>query len=59
MLPNNLKISSLKEGGNHKYQGILEAKDINTKKMKEKSKLNTLGTPESFLSLPKLNSGNL
>ena len=27
--PNDLKTSSLKEGGNHKYQGILEAEDIN------------------------------
>ena len=36
MLPNDLKISALKEGKNCKYLGILEAEDINTKKMKEK-----------------------
>ena len=38
MLPNDLKISTLKEGKNYKYLGILEAEDINTKKMKEKVK---------------------
>ena len=38
MLPNNLKIFSLKKGENYKYLGILEAKDINTKKMNENVK---------------------
>ena len=49
MLPNDLKIL-LKEGENYKYLRILETDDINTKKMKEKSKLNTVGAPERFLS---------
>ena len=49
MLPNDLKIL-LKEGENYKYLRILETEDINTKKMKEKSKLNTVGAPERFLS---------
>ena len=44
MLPNDLKISSLKEGKNYK------AEDIITKKTKRKSKLNILGAPERFLS---------
>ena len=38
MFPNDLKISSFKEGENYKYLRILEAEDINTKKMKEKVK---------------------
>ena len=37
MLPNDLKISSLKEGENYKYLGILETEDINTRKNKRKS----------------------
>ena len=41
MLPSDVKVSSLKQGENYKYLGILEAEDINTKKMKKKSKLNT------------------
>ena len=32
MLPNDLKISSLKEDENNKYLGILEAEEKNTKK---------------------------
>ena len=48
MLPKDLKIFSLKEGENYKYLEILEAKEINSKKMKKKSKLNTLGSPERF-----------
>ena len=50
MLPNDLKISSLKEGENNKYLGILEAEEKNTKQMKEKVKANTLAAPERFLS---------
>ena len=38
MLPNNLKKFSLKEGENFKHLWILEAEDMNTKKMKEKVK---------------------
>ena len=38
MLPNDLKISSVKEGENCKYLGKLEAEDITTKKIKEKIK---------------------
>ena len=39
MLPNDLKISSLKEGENYKYLGILEAEDIIiSKKMRGKVK---------------------
>ena len=48
MLSNNLKISSIKEGENYRYLGILETEDINTKKIKEKT--NTLGTPGKLLS---------
>ena len=36
MLPNDLKISSVKDGENCKYLGKLEVKDINTKKTKGK-----------------------
>ena len=38
MLPNDLKISSLKEDENYKYPGILEAENIITRKMNEKVK---------------------
>ena len=48
MLSNNLKISSIKEGENYRYLGILETEDVNTKKIKEKT--NTLGTPGKLLS---------
>ena len=48
MLSNNLKISSIKEGENYRYLGILETEDINTKKIKAKT--NTLGTPGKLLS---------
>ena len=47
------KKSSLKDGDNYKYLGILEAKDVNTKKMKEKVK------PEYLRRTKKFNSGNL
>ena len=58
MLPNDLKVSSLKEGENYKYLGIRKAEDINTKKMKEKVKAGYLRrTRKVFES--KLNSGNL
>ena len=36
ILPNDLKVSSLKEGENCKYLGITEAEDINTKENKRK-----------------------
>ena len=38
MLPNDLKIFSLKDSENYKYLGKPEAKDLSTKKMKEKVK---------------------
>ena len=38
MLPNDLKISSLKEAENYKYPGILDAENIITRKMNEKVK---------------------
>ena len=58
MLPNNLKIFSLKEGENYKYLGILEAKDINTKKMNENFKAEYLRRTRKVLN-SKFNSGNL
>ena len=58
MLPNDHKISSLKEGENYKYLGIVEAEDINTKKMKEKVKAEYLRCTRKVLK-SKLNSGNI
>ena len=58
MLPNNLKIFSLKEGENYKYLGILEAKDINTKKMNENVKAEYLRRTRKVLN-SKFYSGNL
>ena len=58
MSPNDLKISSLKEGKNYKYLGILEAEDIKTKNMKEKVKAEYLRRTRKVLDL-KLNNGNL
>ena len=49
MLPNDLKISSLKEGDSYKYLGKLEAEDIHTKNTKEKVKVE-YGAPKNFLS---------
>ena len=45
ILPNDTKISSLKEGENCKYLGTFEAEDRNTNKTKEKAK-----AEEKFLS---------
>ena len=56
MLPKDLKISSLKGCENYKYLEILEAKEINSKKMKEKVKAERLTRKVLYL---KLNSGNL
>ena len=50
MLPKDLKISSLKKGENYKCLSTLVAEDINTKKMKEKVKVEYLNAPEKFLS---------
>ena len=58
MLPNDLKISSLKEDENNKYLGILEAEEKNTKKMKEKVKAEYLRRTRKVLE-SKLDSGNL
>ena len=58
MLPYNLKIFSLKEGENYKYLGILEAKDINTKKMNENVKAEYLRRTRKVLN-SKFYSGNL
>ena len=58
MLPNDLKISSLKEGESYKYFGTLEAEDINTKKTKEKVETEYLRRTRKILE-SKLNSGNL
>ena len=55
MLPSDLKISSLKEGENCKYLGILEAEDIKIKKMKEKVKAEYLRRTRKVLEL-KFNS---
>ena len=54
---NHLKISSLKEGENCNYLEIIEADDINTKKMKEKVKAEYLRSTKKALEL-KLNCGN-
>ena len=58
MLPNDLKIFSLKEGENYKYLGILEVEDINIKKMKEKVKAEYLRHTRKVLE-SKLDGGNL
>ena len=58
MLPNDLKIFSLKEGENCKYLGIFEAEDINTKKMKGKIKAEYLRRTRKVLE-SKLNGRNL
>ena len=58
MLPNDLKISSLKEGESYKYFGTLEAEDINTKKTKEKVETEYLRRTRKILE-SKLNSRNL
>ena len=58
MLPKDLKIFSLKEGENYKYLEILEAKEINSKKMKKKVKAEYLRLTRKVLYLI-LNSGNL
>ena len=58
MLPNDLKISSLKEGENNRYLGILEAEEKNTKQMKEKVKAKYLRRTRKVLE-SKLDSGNL
>ena len=58
MLPNDLKISSLKEGESYKYLGTLEAEDINTKKTKGKVETEYLRRTRKILE-SKLNSGNL
>ena len=58
MVPNDLKISSLKEGENYKYLGILEAEDISTEKIKEKAKAEYLRRTRKVLE-SKLKSGNL
>ena len=55
MLPNDLKISSLKEDENYKYLEILEAEDINTNKMKEKFKAEYLRCTRKVLE-SKLNN---
>ena len=57
MLQNDLKISSLKESDNCKYQEILEAEDINTKNMKGKVKAECLRHTRIVLE-SKLYSGN-
>ena len=58
ILPNNLKISSLKEAENYKYPGILEAENINTRKMNEKVKTEYLGCTRKVLE-SKRNGENL
>ena len=58
ILPNNLKISSLKEAENYKYPGILEAENINTRKMNEKVKTEYLGCTRKVLE-SKCNGENL
>ena len=58
MLPNDLKISSLREGENCRYLGTLEAEDINTKKMKRKVKAKYLRGTRTVLE-SNLKSGNL
>ena len=58
MLPNDLKISSLKEGENYKYLGILQAEDISTEKIKGKVKAEYLRRTRKVLE-SKLKSGNL
>ena len=58
MLPNDLKISSLKEAENYKYLGILGAEDINTKKMKEKVKAGHLRRTRKVLE-SRHKSGNI
>ena len=59
MLPNDLKISSLKEGANYKYLGILEAEDIIiSKKMRGKVKAEYLRSTRNILK-SELNSENL
>ena len=58
MLPNDLKISSLKEGENYKYLGIHQAEDISTEKIKGKVKAEYLRRTRKVLE-SKLKSGNL
>ena len=50
MLPNDLKISLLKKGENYNYLRIVEAENINTKKIKEKFKAEYPNTPEKLWS---------
>ena len=51
MLPNALETSSLKESENYKYQGIVEAEDTYTKKMKKKVKAEYLRRTRKVLEL--------